>query len=443
MGYKHYVVTPIAHALELSAPAINQPHTHASWGAQNFRIQQASPQKRSGYQEYRDLGAGVDVQQIIYYRDATLSDSTIVLTDTDAIKIETAAGKTWSYINIEHTAGTAQVNGDVDSGNNAKIDGTTTDWVDDTDFTAPEEGDKFILDADWTEDEEPDANWGEIATITDDDSIVLADTYGEDQVAAADYTILKKYAVPDNERWTWCIVQDSSNNNRLIFTNGGDYVQSWTGSDRATNLDTTNAVKARYCIEYADRLILADTYISDSRRAYTVKCSKNGDPTDWTDSTAAEYDLIETEDVIMGLGKVGNSLVVYKEDSLVFGNRTGKSTNPLAFPTQRKGIGTPAPYSIVQAMGTNLFLGRDDFYMINGDMPTPIGESVRHTFFDMVNTEEIKRVFGEHNRDQNEVRWLATDDDGDRWEFVFNYRYKEWYVNNREHVMSCFGKGGI
>jgi hypothetical protein len=60
-----------------------------------------------------------------------------------------------------------------------------------------------------------------------------------------------------------------------------------------------------------------------------------------------------------------------------------------------------------------------------------------------VNAEEVKRVFGAHNRKQNEVRWLATDDDGNRWEFVFNYRYKEWYVNDRAHKMSCFGKGGI
>lgn len=440
MSYKRYVVTPLAHALGLSAPSLNQPHTYASWGAKNFRIEQMSPQKRWGYEEYRDLGAGVDVQQIVYYRDASLATSTIVLTDTDAIKLETAASKTWSYINIEHTTpGTAQVNADP----SAQIDGTTTDWVDATDLTAPEVGDKFILDANWTDDEEPDASWREILTIDSDTQITLTDTWGHDQVAAAAFTILKKYEVPTNERWTWCIVQDASNNNLLIFTNGGDYVQSWNGAGRATNLDTTNAVKARYCLEFADRLVLADMYLSGSRRAYTVKCSKSGDPTDWTDSTAAEYDLIETEDVIMGLGRVGNSLVVYKEDSLIFGHRTGISTDPLAFPTQRRGIGTPAPYSIVQAMGTNLFLGREDFYMINGDMPSPIGEPVRAKFFNIVNTEEIKRVYGYHVAPLAEVRWLATADDGTRWEFVYNYRYQEWTVNERGNTMSCGGKGGI
>ena len=444
MGYKHYVVTPIAHALGLSAPSVNRPHTHASWGAKNFRMVQSSPQKRLGYEEYRDLGAGVDIQRIIHYRDATLSDSTIVLTDTDAIKIETAAGKTWSYINTEYTTGTAQVNASPPGATNAQIDGAgTPDWVDATDITAPAIGDKFILDADWTADEEPDASWREILTVDSDTQITLTSTYDEDQVATAAYTIRKKYAVPTNERWSWCIVQDASNNNLLIFTNGGDYVQSWNGAGTATALDSTNAVKARYCIEYADRLILADMYLSGSRRAYTVKCSKNGDPTDWTDSTAAEYDLIETEDIIMGLGRIGNSMVVYKEDSLIFANRTGRSTDPLEFPTHRKGIGTPAPYSIVQAMGTNLFLGRDDFYVINGTMPEPIGEPVRAKFFELVNEEEIKRTFGFHNRTQNEVRWLVTDNDANRWEFVYNYRYKEWYVYERADKMSCGGKGGI
>ena len=145
----------------------------------------------------------------------------------------------------------------------------------------------------------------------------------------------------------------------------------------------------------------------------------------------------------MGLGRVGNSLVVYKEDSLIFGHRTGISTDPIAFPTQRIGIGTPAPYSIVQAMGSNLFLGRDDFYMLNGDMPTPIGGPIRTKFFDIIGTEEIKRVYGYHNREQNEVRWFATDNDSQRWCFVYNYRYQQWYVYEFADAFSCGGKGGL
>jgi len=102
--YRKYMIRPLQHGVDLSIPGLHQPFENATWGAQNFTIEQRSMKKRRGYIEHRDLGRNVNVQQIIWMIYSGGTAATIVLTDTDAIKIETDTGKTWSYINEEHTA---------------------------------------------------------------------------------------------------------------------------------------------------------------------------------------------------------------------------------------------------------------------------------------------------------------------------------------------------
>ena len=434
--YRKYMIRPLQHGQDLSIPSINQPFENATWGALNFKVEQRSIKKRRGYVLHRNLGPSVEVQNIIWMIYSGGTAATIVLTDTDAIKLETATGKTWSYINEEHTTGTAQTNADPSAQIDGSVAGTVTDWVDATDDSAPAVGDWLILDADYTADEEPNTDWRQILTVDSDSQITLTGTYGQVQVVKAAYTIIKKYTVPDNERWTWCQVLD-----KLYFTNGAVNVQVWTGAGHATTLDSTDATKARYCIEYADRLVLADLFIAGSRQLYTVKWSANGDPTDWTSSDAGSNDLTDTDDFITGMGKVGENLIIYKQDSIVIANKTGDPDDPIHFPRQRKGIGTPAPYSIVHAHDTNFFVGRRDFYMINGDRPESIGGNVRSKFFDIVNPTEVKRVFGYHHELENEVRWITTDKDGNRWMFCFDYIYGEWTVNQYADLLSCAGKG--
>jgi hypothetical protein len=293
------------------------------------------------------------------------------------------------------------------------------------------------VDADLTAASEIDEHWQEIESITDDDTLVLVDYY-RGATSSGAYTIRQVYTTPANERWSWCIFDD-----KLVITNGNSYTQYWAGTGNFVNCNTTSATKARYCIEYADRLVLADKHISGNREPFTVRYSKNGDLTDWTDSTAGDIELKDSEDIITGLGKVGADLIVYKTDSLVIGNRTGSPTAPISFPRYQPGIGCPAPYSIVPAMGTNFFIGRDDFYVIVGTQPYPIGEKIRYKFFDIVNPTELTRAFGYANTLQNEIRWFVNDEDSNRRCFVYDYKRKEWGHYIYGDTLSCGGRGAV
>jgi len=423
--HRKAVFRPLEHALEVDSPSLHQNLGYAAWPAQNFKILQRSLQKRYGYSEVRDLGE--EIQAIIFYTSTAGANSTVYLTPTNACEYESSG--TFSYITKKYSTGT--VSGIT---NDAVTGASTPDWVS-TD--GPAKGDFFIMDDDLTAASEVDQHWQEIETVTNDTSIVLYDHY-RGATSSGDYTIRQVYTVPTNERWSWCTFDD-----KLVITNGNCYPQYWTGSDEFVNCNTTLATRARYCIEYADRLLLADMYVSGSRAPWTVMWSKNGNLTDWDDSTAGSADLGDTEDIITGLGKVGGDLIVYKTDSIVVGNRTGVSTAPIIFPRYQPGIGCPAPYSIVPAMGTNFFIGRDDFYLMMGTQPYPIGEKIRYKFFDIVNPTELKRAYGYANTLQNEIRWLVTDEDNNRRCFIYDYKRKEWGHYRYADNMSCGGRGTV
>lgn len=425
MMYRKAVFRPLEHALEVDAPTLHQQLGYAAWPSQNFKVRQRSLQKRDGYEQVRDLGE--EVQRIIYYTSTAGANSTIFLTATNACKYESSG--TFSYITKKYSTGT------VSSITADAVEGTGTPNWDSTD--GPAAGDYFIMNDDLTSTSEIDQHWEAIESITDDDSLVLVASY-RGATSSGNYTIRQVYTVPVNERWSWCIFDD-----KLVITNGDCYTQYWSGTGNFTNCNTTSATKARYCIEYADRLLLADMYVSGNRAPCTVMWSKNGDLTDWTDSTAGSADLEDTEDIITGMGKVGSDLIIYKTDSIVVGNRTGISTAPISFPRYQPGIGCPAPYSIVSAMGTQFFIGRDDFYMMMGTQPYPIGEKIRYKFFDIVNPTEIKRSFGYANTLQSEIRWFVIDEDNNRRCFIYDYKRKEWWHCIYNDKMSCGGRGEV
>jgi len=251
-------------------------------------------------------------------------------------------------------------------------------------------------------------------------------------------TIGTAYTLPTNERWATACVD-----NIFIFTNGNVNVQKYTGTGSASDLDATNAVKARFCMEYANRLFLADMYLSGVRQPLTIAWSMENDPTNWTDSTAGQLDILETDDYITGMARLGTYLLVCKRESLHLYARSGTATSPIYKVAERRGIGNVAPYSIVEFLGTVAFLGRDDFYVMNGDQPESMGEAIRHKFFDLVDYTEVENTWGYSNPDQHEVMWFVKTVSMGNIAVVFNYMHKEWASYKfADEIVSC-GRGAL
>ena len=259
-------------------------------------------------------------------------------------------------------------------------------------------------------------------------------------IAGGTYTDLTNTAlsVPVNERWSYTIVGD-----KLCFGNGAVPVQSWDGvGPIVADLNSALALNARYMCEYANRLFLYDVDVSGLRSAITLRWSKENDPTNWTDTTAGELDLMETSDYATGLGRVGDNLVLYQSKNFYVYSRTGVAENPIQRVADRHGVGCVAPYSIVNFEGFNAFIGANDFYMIQSDTAVPFGDAIRHFFFDIVGSTELKRVIGGSNPTRSELYWVANTSVG-KYVFTYDYKRNEWNTWKMPFDASTFGVGAV
>ena len=395
----------------------------------NVVVNENRIEKRPGYATDRTITP--TPQWVVRFNKSDGSNYTLFLNDYDLMKRETATGGTYSYITEtgDYNASVASI---VTTVVTFKA-GTTID----TDGVAA--GDYFILDEDQDSDSEPDSNWAEVASVDSETQLTLTSAYtgttGTWTGSEKNCIIRKVYSVPTNERWSWAIVDDT-----FCFTNGNVDVQSWSGTGYASALDSTNAKKARYCIEYANRLCLADLEISGNREPYTFQWSKEGDPTDWTDSTAGSVDFLDTYGKIVGLGKVGNSIIIYKEDSIIIGGRTGNATSPFVFPKTIPGISISAPYSIVHFSGYNAFLAEDDFYIFDGTTPKKIGDRIRSAFFDVTDPASRKKTFGLNFPRMSTIVWFANTHLG-QLGFAYDYKNSEFNVFQFYDTITGGGSG--
>lgn len=417
-----YLIRPLSHGMDSSSPSLHLGTTFSPL-TKNNKVDQNSVKKRWGYAtSERDLGAAP--LNIVLYQQADGDRYTIYLTATDACLKKTGAGETFSYITDTYTTGT------ITSVAGTGVSGSGTEFS----AAGVAAGDQFIMDDDHSANVEPDTNWATVASVESNTGLTLSSAY-TGSASTGTYKIRRVYSTPTNERWTWAVVDD-----KLCFGNGNTLVQYWAGSGYATSLNAL-ADGARYMVPYANRLVIADYKVSSVRNPNLMAWSKEGDPTDWTDSTAGTNEFIDTEDYIMGLSVTGSSIVVYKRDSINIGDRTGIATAPIELPTTRK-PGTVAPYSIASVAGTNFWLGEDDFYALDGDYPRAIGEKMRYRFYDVVDPTEAKNTWSFVNNQENEIMWFANTSAG-QVAFVYDYKTGEWYLDDFAATITAAGRGAV
>lgn len=431
-------INPLEHMLDLSKPPTSMPFQFADYPSLNLQVDSKRIRKRPGFDtSYRDLGDNVKAQYVVTLQEEDEAKSPMCLTHTDLIKLETASSKTWSY-----KTDTGDYDDSVASIATDTVTFKASTVADSEDIVA---GDLFILDADdLTADEEPETDWATIKTVNSSGGYITsltlvanyAGTTGTWTGSEKDCIVRRVYTMPTDDRWSFALAE-----NKLFFTNGDVDLQYYDGSGYAVAADSTNAKKARYCLEFGNRLILADLEISGTRNPWTLRLSSLTDFTDFTPLTGnvvLDYELKDTKSTITGLGKSGPSLNIFFQDAIQIGYLTSITTDPLAFNAPKMGIGLWAPYSLTNVRGTQAFLGEDDFYLLNGDTPEPIGERVRFNFFDLVDENEVANVWGTTLTKYNMAMWFAKTSDG-MLAFTWDYKDMEWNVYEFWKEIAGFG----
>lgn len=418
-----FAIKPLGHLLELNDAPLNAPDRAAQWPSKNLDVSANRIVRRWDHFVDRILGSGEVIQQVPVFRSNTGVNTVLILTTTDLCKRETASGKTYSYLTPVHTTNTV-----------TDITGTTV--TSGTSWTNVAPGDKFILDEDADFLAEPNAAWATIESVGTT-TITLTAAYTGTTGAfgpAKACTCRLVYSVQDGERWSWAVVAG-----KFCFSNSNTDVQVWTGTGKASALNSTYAKQARILLSFDDRLWMADHLVSGQRNPWMLSWSKIGDPTDWTDSSAGFKEFSDTDEPITGLGIVGAMLIVYKRTMYHVGRRTGLAVGGIQFPQDRRGQGLYATHALVHAQGTNYFMGVDDFYKMNGDVAESVGGSARKKFFELSTDTELRKVFATTNIRKNQIAWCITDTDGAQWMFIYNYIENSWSVYTFTDTVTGFG----
>jgi len=140
---------------------------------------------------------------------------------------------------------------------------------------------------------------------------------------------------------------------------------------------------------------------------WSTEASYGQPPATWSESDntldAGEYQLADTPgDIIDGL-PLGDSFLIYKNDSIYVMNYVG-TPYIFSFKLLSPTIGCLAKNAVAEFEGGHFFIGNSDFYMCNGQQVTPLlPDRLRRTVFDELNGDSYKKCFVAPDYVRNEM----------------------------------------
>lgn len=159
--------------------------------------------------------------------------------------------------------------------------------------------------------------------------------------------------------------------------------------------------QAKFIANFADRIILGNF----DGEPYKLKWSANADPTDWTDSSSGEENLVQGQeglgDSITGLFSVEDELVILRRGSIWVGSRQPFADNPFRFAPLISKIGCDLPHSAVRVPGGVIFADRTTngvYFYERGRFPEKLNNSLGEELFnDIALSEWVQASFDPEN----------------------------------------------
>lgn len=228
----------------------------------------------------------------------------------------------------------------------------------------------------------------------------------------------------------------------VIAVNGGasgndapvvwDMSSDVPGTDNWANLGGSPP-NAACCTVVRDFVVLGHTYdATDGEVEDRVRWSGITNATSWAISAATQADF---QDLNTGGGAVqritgGDVGIIYQERSITRMTYEGPPTI-FRFDEIYKGLGTPAPMSVVQANGIDYLWSTIGFISIdrNGGM-TPIGsQRVDRYFRSQLGSGQEANIIGMHDSANDSIVWLygAAPSSNTKTAIGYNYKLDKWF----------------
>jgi hypothetical protein len=214
-------------------------------------------------------------------------------------------------------------------------------------------------------------------------------------------------------RWT-----TTNLNGLIVATNGYDKPQMWPLSGGVPSLGTpfrelqnwplgTKCKSIRSFRTFLVGLNWERTNEEPRLVKWSTEASYGSPPVTWLESDATldagEYELSDTPgDIIDGL-PLGDSFLIYKDDSIYIMNYVG-TPYIFSFKLLSPTIGLLAKEAVAEFEGGHFFMGNSDFYVCNGQTITPmLSNKLRRTVFDELNGDNYQKCFVAADYVRNEM----------------------------------------
>lgn len=273
------------------------------------------------------------------------------------------------------------------------------------------------------------------------------------------YVLTMSFSGDDDDFWSFAYPYNSTLEEKmLVASNGVDAMVKWDGTGAIETLTGSPPATAKYIGYYGaamfEHFIAAWTTDSGNNLAQTIEVSDAGDAESWTGG--AYYDLLQTNDEIIGIEILKNRLVVYKRKSISMAWPTPEGSNDDPFDWEQDTIvdlEIPCGRTVVNFGDYHLFLGEDNVYKFNGISLEPVGTEVintmknewngahmDHSFAIAITNENLYCIFiptlAEYDDDGNETKAEAEYPDR---AYVFNYEERTWTIWNFPVQFTCAG----
>lgn len=199
---------------------------------------------------------------------------------------------------------------------------------------------------------------------------------------AATHTDVSKvggYAVGADDVWEFAQIGFV-----VLATNFADPIQAWTLGTSTEFADlSASAPKARHIATVRNFVVTGNTEDSDGTLPHRVRWSALNDPTSWTVSSATQSDFQDLAGKGGWVQKVigGEFGVIFLEREIWRMTYVG-SPAVFQFDAVEEQRGTPAPGSCIKVGNWIFYLGRDGFYIFDGQESIPIGANrIDRTFW--------------------------------------------------------------
>ena len=222
-------------------------------------------------------------------------------------------------------------------------------------------------------------------------------------------------------------------------THSGTSVQAYSYPNKAKYIDFFGSTGAEH-------VIIGHSTDGSVVNRQTVEMSEAGDIRMWN---TIYFDLIDSNDAVVGIKKLQNRMFVYKERSIteMYATPSGGNDNPFDIVQNKVNIGTPSGRTIVELENYHIFFGWDNIYLFDGIAVSGIGDDVMDDINQSVNRPYLNRAFAFAIRNRNLYCLFLPCGRGEDSQlvencnraYVYNYVEKHWTIWQLSHEITCHG----